>query len=158
MNRRPNRTATPGVGSRVTVLLLLLCAAAASADVSTMIAPHKLVLNAKGQSQDIQAVLRMTLGSGYVLASYDVGLEIGGVTVAQAFDFRYCYVDDNFLASFDRLSVQEHPVVVALAGSTVSATVRGSYVAVNVNDGTSVTRTFVGRDDMEIVDPDRKTE
>jgi hypothetical protein len=123
--------------------------------VSLRMAPHMIVLNAQGQSESFQGLLPMSLEAGYSLDEYEVLLSLDGIAVAWAYDFRYCYIDDIFLASFDRTGVLEHPVTAELAGGVVTATVSGWYTATS-SDGDSLIRYFTGSDDVEIVAPKRK--
>ena len=131
------------------------CANADAALVSITISPHKLVLKAKGQFEDVQAVIRMAMPSGYRLSDFAVGLSFDGVLVSEAYAMRYCPVDDNFLASFDRHALQENPEVIAMAGSVVRAKVEGWYEAVSADGTTAIRRAFLGYDDVEIVLPGR---
>jgi hypothetical protein len=125
-------------------------------DESITISPHKIVLNAEGNFEDVQAVIRMPLPSGHVLLDdYSVTLSLDGTPVAQAFDLRYCYVDDNFLASFDRTAIQQNPAVIALAGQVVDGSVVGSFWTV-APDGTLCENYFSGTDRVEIVGSGKK--
>ena len=119
---------------------------------SITIAPFKINLRAVGKSEDIQAVIRMPLASGYQLTDYEVNFKIGTEIIAQAIGFRYCYIDDNFLASFDRMEIQNNPTIRSLANSTVVATVDGWYTATNA-EGNVITVTFSGNDTIEIIKP-----
>ena len=124
--------------------------------ISMTFCPFKIVLNAKGAAQDFQAVLRMALPAGYgTVADYDVTLKVNDEEVAKAFAFRYCYIDDNFLASFDRKEVLEHPVIQGLANTQATATVEGYYVAVN-SEGDEITINFSASTMVQIVDPEKK--
>ena len=116
-------------------------------------APHKVVLNAEGNSDDVQAIVRMVLPSANIV-DYDVDLSLDGVFVAKAESAFYCLIDDNLIVGFDRQDLQDNPDVIALAGQTVTATVAG-WVEVSV-DGTVVRRDFAGSDLLEIVKPGRK--
>jgi len=145
---------------RVTALVCAACLFAAltvvpSAAEPVSMSPHRIVLNAEGQSEDVQAIISMPLPSGYALADYDVRLWLDGIEVAQAISFRYCYVDQNFLAGFDRTGLQTNPDVQAMAGETVPALVAGSYTAVNL-EGDVFTKYFSGTDSVEIVAPGKK--
>ena len=140
----------------IVCLAVLLLGQGISHAISMTFCPFKIVLNAKGAAQDFQAVLRMSLPAGYsTVSSYDVTLKVDDQEVAKAFAFRYCYVDDNFLASFDRQEVLESPVVQSLANSLATATVEGSYVAVN-GDGDEITVSFSASTTVEIVDPENR--
>ena len=140
-------------GILVLMVSLMALPSKSMAEVLT-ISPFKIVLNAQGQYDDVQAVIRMPMESGYSLADYEVTLKFDNTPISEAFDFRYCYIDDNFLASFDRISLQANPDVIALANTIVIATVEGWYSAVN-GDGESYTRSFSYTDTVEILDPDK---
>ena len=116
------------------------------------IAPHKIVLNANGQADDIQAIISMPLPAGYALGDFEVQLLLDGRHVVNAQTFRYCPIDQNFLAGFDRETVLESPVVADLANQTVEARVVGWYVAVN-DEGEDMIVEFEGADTVEIVAP-----
>ena len=119
--------------------------------------PHRIILNAelKGALQDVQAVIGMSMPSGYRLADFEVLLLLDDVFVAEAFAFRYCDIDDNFLASFDREVIQNDPFVVENAGNVLTATVDGWYEAVNA-DGDTIKVEFSGQDSVEIIKPGNK--
>jgi hypothetical protein len=126
---------------------------------SITIAPYRIVLNAQGNWDDIQAVIRMPLASGYSLSGFEVGLYFDDALVCYAKSFRYCYLDDNFLAGFDRETVQEYAEVNGLGNTIVTATVSGWFSADLYSDGElidSYTREFIGYDDVELKDPGRK--
>jgi hypothetical protein len=135
------------------IVAIIALSSVAFAEVLTM-SPHKIVLNAQGQFEDVQAVIRMPMQAGYTLSDYQVTLSFNGIPIIQAFNMRYCYIDDNFLASFDRMAVQNHPTVIGMANTMVTATVAGWYSAVN-SDGNSYTHDFSWTDDVEIVAPGR---
>jgi hypothetical protein len=135
----------------IAIAAIMAVSSVARAEVLTM-SPHKIVLNAQGQFEDVQAVIRMPMQPGYSLADYQVTLSFNGIPIIQAFNMRYCYIDDNFLTSFDRTSIQNHPDVMAMANTTVTATVAGWYTAVAA-DGSSYTHDFSYTDTVEIVAP-----
>ena len=117
------------------------------------LSPHQLVLNAK-QAEDIQAVIGMSMPSGYTLTGFDVKLKIADNPIEfQAFSFRYCAIDDNFLARFDRQEITEDPYIQSLAGSTVTAIVYGSYTAVSADGLHIINIEFEGSDSMTILRP-----
>ena len=136
------------------VLLLAMAPTQAFCDEMTM-SPHKIILNARGQFEDVQAVIRIPLQAGYYLTDYRVTLRFNDIPVSEAFDFRYCYNDDNFLASFDRTALQADPAVIAMANTVVTATVEGWFEAA-ADDGSVYTQDFSCNDQVEILDPDKK--
>ena len=117
--------------------------------------PYKIILNAQGQADSFQSILSMTLPSGHRLVDYEVELSLNDLLVLTAYDFRYCYLDYNFLAQFDREELLAHPIVQELAGSIAVATVAGWYYAED-SAGNGITRFFTGSDLVEILAPGRK--
>ena len=116
--------------------------------------PYKIVLNAQGASDDVQANVRIVLPGSRVV-DFDVTLALDGVVVAEAESAYYCVVDDMLLVGFDRNELQNNPDVQALANSTVTATVTGSVTVTNA-DGVETTVSFGGSDTVEIVAPGAK--
>ena len=152
-NRRESRI----IGNKGLALLfavLVIIPIFSFAEDMTM-SPHKIILNAKGQFDDVQAVIRIAMQPGYTLTDYQVTLTFNGVAVSEAFDFRYCPIDDNFLASFDRTAIQANPDVMAMAGTTVTAVVEGWFES-TAFDGTGYVQEFSCSDPVDIVDPDKK--
>lgn len=110
--------------------------------------PHKIVLNAQGASDDVQANVRIILGGAWVV-DFDVTLELNGIEVAEAESAFYCVLDDILIVGFDRTELQSNPDVQALANQTVTATVTGWVLMAG-----DVTPTyFGGSDTVEIVAP-----
>jgi len=143
------------IASLLAVMLILVMAPTqASCDEMTM-SPFKIILNAQGQFEDVQAVIRIPLQAGYSLTDYQVTLKFNDIPVSEAFDFRYCYIDDNFLASFDRTALQANPTVIELANTVVVATVEGWFEG-TAADGATYTQDFSCTDQVEILDPDKK--
>ncbi len=128
------------------------------ADVPVRIAPFKIVLNSqtKGQNQDIQAVISMALSSGCHLGNYEVSLKFDEGDEFFAFAFRYCYIDDNFLASFDRVEIQDYLVENYPVTTVAIATVEGWFEELDADGNVFAIREFVGTDDVEIVNPAKK--
>jgi len=138
------------VGALAVTMFPMPCAAQ-----SIMLAPHKLVLNAKGQSESVQALFGMNLPAGFVPEEHEVALKIGGATVLEAYDLEYCPIDDVLHVYFDRAALQTAPEVVAAAGETVTVTVEGWFVAVDP-DGEELYKTILGTGTLEVVAPARK--
>ena len=134
------------------VLAVLASAPTARAE-HVSICPHKIILNAEGQSDDVQAIVRIVLPSAS-LESFDAVLYLDGVEVAVAESAYYCAVDDNLIIGFDRTDLQNNPDVQALAGQTVVAEVVGSVV-VNCGDEL-VEESFSGSDTVQILKPGKK--
>jgi hypothetical protein len=114
--------------------------------------PHKLVLNAVGNAEDVQAIIGFYIPGGYSIADFGVSLTFGDEEVSTASSLRYCYVDQNLIAGFDKAQLLSNPAVIAMAGQTVCATVEGWFTAVN-SDGDSYTQSFSGVDLVEIAAP-----
>jgi len=126
---------------------------------SITIAPYRIVLNAEEKWDDVQAVIRMPLASGYSLSGFEVGLYFDDELVCYAKSFRYCYLDDNFLAGFDREVVQAYAEDNDLGNTIVTATVSGWFSAdlyLDENLAGSYTREFIGYDEIELMAPGRK--
>lgn len=121
------------------------------------ISPFKWILNSQGNAQDIQAIIPMTIAAGYTFTEGTATLWLGDDEVAESISMRYCYIDDNLIIGFDKNEVLGHPVVVALAGTTVTATVEGSFTATDA-EGKTYTQDFSGSDQVEIVAPGKNSE
>ncbi len=137
--------------------------------------PHKIILNAKGFltngiSQDIQAVIGGTMPDGYsiVKAESEVTLQFtnsDGFSSDEflAEDLRYCYIDNNYLATFNRQEIQESLQDSLkdedLASLTVTATIGGYCIVTKPDedeDKDKIQINFNGSDSVEIIDPDKK--
>lgn len=133
---------------------LLVSAGTAPAEPVSM-TPFKIVLNAKGQSEDFQAIVSMNLVGGSRVIDFDITLWFNEFEIEKAKSAFYCVIDDNLLVGFDRTSVLANPDVAALAGQPVVATVEG-WIAIEAYDGGApIIRSFSGTDDVEIVNPGR---
>ncbi len=119
------------------------------------IAPFKLVLNQQGKAESVQAVIPILLESGFMFSGCEATLYIGGVAIADNYDAKYCYIDDNLLVYFVRTEVLSDEAVADMAGTTQTATVEGILVMEDA-DGNSISQGFSRDDDVEIVDPDKK--
>ena len=134
-------------------LLVLSVASVLCVAEPVKVAPHKIVLNARG-ADGIQVIVSMVLPCGTAIGDYQVDLWLGDVLAAQATSLRYCVVDDNLLVGFDRAELQSNPDVVALAGQTVTAFVEGWLISCEGPDAVRVE--FSGTDQVEIVAPGKK--
>ncbi|MBN1123398.1 MAG: DUF2202 domain-containing protein [Sedimentisphaerales bacterium] len=117
------------------------------------VSPNQIVLNAQGQQEDILVIIRKSMASGYEITDFALTLYFNEIEVAQAYALRYCYIDDNFLASFDWDTILNNPAVVAMAGSEVIARLDGWYTAQN-GEGETLQDTLAGQDLVQIMDPD----
>jgi len=105
--------------------------------------PHRIVLNAQGKTEDVLAIMPMPIGGGYLLTEANGTLSLNGEAVAEALSIRYSYIDDSLVISFDRDQLLSNPSVRALAGTSVTAIVEGSFTAAN-SDGDSYKQNFRG--------------
>ena len=116
--------------------------------------PHKIVLNAEGKADDVQANIPIVLASALIV-DFDVTLSFDGTEVAEAESARYCLIDDMLIIGFDRDSLQDNQDVQDMANTTVEATVEG-YVIVEIAGGVQIETCFSGSDMVEIVKPGKK--
>jgi len=116
--------------------------------------PHKIVLNAQGEFDDVQANVHIVL-PGAKIVDYDATLSFDGIEVAVAESAFYCVLDDILIVGFDRTELQENEDVQDMANTTVKAIVDGSVTVID-GDGDEITTTFSGSDSVEIVAPGKK--
>jgi hypothetical protein len=135
------------------VLLILAVSGVCWAE-TVNINPHKIVLNAQGASDDVQANVNIIL-LGASVVDFDVTLSFDDTVVAQAESAFYCALDDILIVGFDRTSLQNNPDVQDMANKTVTATVTGT-VTVEDADGDDIVVSFSGSDTVEIVAPGKK--
>lgn len=135
------------------ILLVVIASGVCWAEIVN-INPHKIVLNADGAADDIQANVRIILPGAWVV-DFDVTLSLNGTLVAEAESAFYCIVDDILIIGFDRTSLQNNPDVQALANKTVTATVAGNVTVKNA-EGIETKVSFGGSDMIEIVAPGKK--
>ena len=128
-------------------LIVVFSGTAVSAE-HVSICPHKLVLNAEGQSDDVQAIVSIGIPPPYIIINPDVRLWFGDTLVATAESAFYCVIDDNLIIGFDRQELQEALGDIGLAGKEVLLTVEGCVNGVCFN----------GSDQVEIVQPGNKVE
>ena len=134
------------------VLLVVVASGLCLAE-TVNINPHKIVLNAKGASDDVQANVRIILGGAWV-EEFGVKLFLDGIEVADAESAFYCVLDDILIVGFDRTELQSNPDVQALANQTVTATVSGWVLMA----GDATPTWFSGSDMVEIVAPGKNGE
>ena len=142
--------------SRILLASVLLVAAVSRVCLAETvnINPHKIVLNAKGAADDVQANVHIVLPSARIV-EFAATLSFNGVVVAQAESARYCLIDDILIIGFDRTRLQENEDVQDMANKTVTATVDGSVTVLNA-DGNEIPVSFSGSDRVEIVKPGEK--
>jgi len=136
------------------VLLLVAAVSVVCLAETVNINPHKIVLNADGKADDVQANVHIILASANITA-FDAILSFDGTDVALAESAFYCVIDDILIIGFDRTDLQNNPDVQDMANSTVTAAVDG-YVTVENSVGDETTRFFSGTDMVEIVKPGKK--
>ena len=105
------------------VLLVVVASGLCLAE-TVNINPHKIVLNAKGASDDVQANVHIILGGAWV-EEFGVKLFLDGIEVADAESAFYCVWDNILIVGFDRTELQNNKDVQAMANTTVKATVTG---------------------------------
>lgn len=138
------------------VLFMTFLFGASTFGQSMNVAPHKWILNAQGNALDVLAIYGGSMPAGGVISDFHVILQLDGVDVASAIDFEYCYVDNNYIAHFDKTALFSHPWVQSLAGTTVTAALVGSY-EVTLPDGSIMAFMVpVLADVVEIVKPGKK--
>lgn len=143
--------------SCVAILLVTAVLAPASVFGQTMtMSPHKIVLNAVGSAEDVQAIVGLYIPGGYSITDYEVTLRFNDEVVALASSLRYCYIDQNLLVGFDKAQLLSNPVVAAFAGSTVCATVEGWFEVRNA-EGDSYTQSFDGLDYVDVLAPGKNS-
>ena len=141
--------------NRVLVGVLLVAVASGVCQAETVnINPHKIVLNAQGASDDVQANVHIIL-AGAPVVDFDVTLSFDGIVVAKAESAFYCVLDNILIVGFDRTSLQNNPDVQDMANKTVTAKVAGTVTVENA-DGDEITASFSGSDTVEIVAPGKK--
>jgi len=143
------------MSNRVSLVGVLLVAVASSMCLAVLtvrvnINPHKIVLNAEGKADDVQANIPIYLTSGWE-QGFTAELYFNDTIVAEAESARYCYIDDMLIIGFDRTELQNNPYVKAIANSTVTATVTATLTN---PDGELIT--IEGSDIVEIVKPGKK--
>ena len=106
------------------VSMVVLMVGGLSWAVTVNVNPHRIVLNAKGESDDVQANVKIYL-PGAPVVDFDVTLAFDGVVVAEAESAFYCVLDNVLIIGFDRTDLQNNPDVKDLANTTVTATVEG---------------------------------
>lgn len=137
--------------NRILAFVLLIVASGIGLAETVNINPHKIVLNAQGASDDVQANVHIIL-AGSSVTEFDVTLSLDGIKVAEAESAFYCVLDDILIVGFDRTELQNNPDVQAMANTTVTATVTGWVLMA----GEATPTSFSGSDLVEIVAPGKK--
>jgi hypothetical protein len=100
------------------------------------IAPYRIVLNAKGNFDDIQCSFPGTMPSGYSISGFDLELYFNDNLVAEAESFTYCYTDNIYFAGFDRTELQNNSYVQSMSEGEAEAMMTGTYTLTNSDDQT----------------------
>ena len=117
--------------------------------------PHKIVLNAEGKADDVQANIPIVLASAWI-ENFDVILSFEGTTVVvKAESARYCLIDNILIIGFDRTDLQKKLAEEISTTTTATATVDGYVKVINAN-GVVIRTDFIGSDTVEIVKPGKK--
>ena len=164
MSKRLSRASKLSVICFVTVALVVLALPAISR--AMVMSPYKIILNADPaveNYQDMQAIIHypcipINLYNAVSTLSFVVTDENGNIieTIAEfdhINDVKYCYIDDNFLISFDREAIQNDPGVQNLA-NTGPVTVE-VVVEFDVTETTRITISATA--EVEILAPGKKS-
>ncbi len=135
----------------LSILVCISCIGFVLAD-NIQVSPEQIVLNSQGNYEDILVIIRKAMPSSYRIIGFQLTLFFNEVEVAKAFALRYCVVDQNFLASFDREAIQQNPLLPSMVG-TVTARLDGTYQAQN-DQGDIYEDTLSGQYQIELLDPD----
>lgn len=150
---RRNRSLLTGI--LLAVAVLGVCLAQDCIDVRVNINPHRIVLNAQGKADDVQANIPMVLPSARIV-DFAVTLSINDEEVIEAESARYCLIDDMLIIGFDRTDLQNNPVVQDAANTTVTAEVAGYVTVQNTLTLEETTTHFSGSDTVQIVQRGKK--
>jgi len=137
--------------NRLLAFVLLIVASGIGLAETVNINPHKIVLNAQGAADDVQANVHIVL-AGSSVEDFYVTLALDGIEVAQAESAFYCVLDDILIVGFDRTDLQNNEDVQDMANTTVEATVTGWVLMAGEVTPTS----FSGSDSVEIVAPGKQ--
>jgi len=124
----------------------------ALADDSVTIAPSKIILNAQGSWEDVQAVIRVPLKPGYQVDAFYATLSFGDYFITDTDVYFYCYLDSNFIASFDREEIQSVCSSGNITGDLVAA-VEGEFSACNGDGSDCYHQTFSGQALVQVLAP-----
>ena len=117
--------------------------------------PDRIILNAKlnGSQQDIRATVLYDL-TGYQITDFEIYLQFDGCSTAfLAHSFRIT-AEGNCEAIFYRVNIHDDPEFAGLAGTTVEATVAGTFSAVRGEYNRD--EDFTGSDYVQVVDPEKR--
>ena len=99
------------------------------------LAPHIVNLNASGSTLTIDANWGGYIPGGEQITGHSIQFYINGIFIVDAIDLSYCYIDNMFKATFNRLTIMSNPYVQSLANSgQVLVTISGFYSTTNQNN------------------------
>lgn len=144
---------------RLTVYCLLLSAVLfvfpgqiLSDTVKVNISPFKIILNADGSSDDIQAKIPMALPAGGSITEFGATLRFNGEDEEIPTEsFYYCAVDDILHVYFNRKAVLEYLNFYEIQDKVVAEVWVGFF------DGYEYVE-FEGDDIVEVLDPDQRNQ
>jgi len=114
------------------------------------ISPFKIILNADGNSDDIQARIPMALPAGEI-TDFEAYLLFGDADEMLVTDeFYYCAVDNILHVYFERSAVLKYLKENNIEGSNVIAQVWGGFFVGDLYVD------FAGSDSVIVLDPDRR--
>ena len=120
--------------------------------VKVNISPFKIILNADGSSDDIQAKIPMALPAGEI-TDFEASLLIGDADeILITSDFYYCAIDNILHIYFDRKTVLDYLKDNEIEGKGLIAEVWGSFYV-----GDEYVE-FEGDDIVEVLDPDHRNQ
>ena len=116
------------------------------------ISPFKIILNADGNSDDIQAKIPMALPAGEI-TGFEASLRIDSADeILITSDFYYCAIDNILHVYFDRKTVLDYLKDNKIEGKGLLAEVWGDfYVGAEPFE-------FEGDDIVEVLDPDHRNQ
>ena len=123
------------------------------------LAPHKIILNAQASSLDLDCHWGGILQSGTSIVGQSIQIYVNGNLLPgiEAYDLTYCWIDNIFKASFNRLELMANSYVQSLANvGPVEVVISGNYT---VEDGNGVQYTHLIADRwdwLEIESPSKK--
>ena len=141
----------PGKYFIIVMVLFLLLSSPVFASI-VQFSPDQIVLNAIGQQDDLLVIVRKSMPAGYSIDSFQISLAFNDTQITDAYALRYCYVDENYLVSFDWDEVINNPEITAFIGQTVTGSISGTVTIVN-GEGETLIETLEGDDNVQIMDP-----
>ena len=146
-----NRVFLAGVLLLLVAAVSVVCLADEGDDIVN-INPYKIVLNAEGAFDDVQANIPFLGLSSARIEEFYVTLSFEKIeVVVEAESARYCEIDDMLIIGFDRTDLQDKLADEISTTTTVTATVDGYVTVIN-----EMPTYFKGSDTVEVVKPGKK--